>query len=257
MRKVFMVLVVAVGLLAGSASALVTSTTQHGPASTSLDGQIAAADLISGQLGVEQPPLNGWHPANTLPADQLPAFTDDLGINPPGGSGLTGLLNDFPGPGVPAKTVDYTLGGAKNVASIQVLSGNNGLDGRVFSTTVVEYSTNNGGSFSLLGYFQSDPSGTINNGGPHGSTLVTIFDNASATLIAGATDIRFYLYAVDNTGGQMRDPFDGVNPFTAADDGLSAAFVSPLIFELDVVEVPEPASLALLALGGLFLRRRR
>ncbi len=246
-----------VAIAAGSASAVVTSSTQHGPASTSLDGQIAVGDLISGQLGTEIPPLNGWHPANTLPADQLPAMTDDLGINPPGGSGLTGLLNDFPGAGVPAKTLDYSLGGAKNVASIQILTGNNGLDGRVFSTTVIEYSTNNGGSYSLLGYFQSDPSGTINSGGPHGSTLVTVSDDTSAIMIAGATNVRFYLYAVDNTGGQMRDPFDGVNPFTAVDDGLSAAFVSPLVFELDVVEVPEPAGLVLLTIGGLFLRRRR
>ena len=56
----------------------------------------------------------------------------------------------------------------------------------------------------------------------------------------------------------MRDPYDGVNPFTGADDALSSAFVSPLIFEIDVIEVPEPASVLLLALGGLpFLRRRR
>ena len=33
----------------------------------------------------------------------------------------------------------------------------------------------------------------------------------------------------------MRDPFDGINPFTDTDDGLTAAFVSPLVWEIDVL----------------------
>ena len=53
----------------------------------------------------------------------------------------------------------------------------------------------------------------------------------------------------------MRDPFDGVNPFNAVDGGLSAAFVSPLIWEIDIIEVPEPASVIVIALGGLLIRR--
>ena len=54
----------------------------------------------------------------------------------------------------------------------------------------------------------------------------------------------------------MRDPFDGVNPFTGFDDGLSAAFVSPLVWELDLVRVPEPTAPALFVLGLLALGRR-
>jgi hypothetical protein len=229
----------------------VVSTTVHGDGSHDLDPLISVGDIIAGQLGTEQAPLLGWHPANTSPVDQLAALTDGSGLL---GSGLTGLLNDFPGAGIPAKTVRYSFA-ATDISSLKILSGNNGKDGRIFSTTVVQYSDNGGNSFSTLGYFQSDPSGTINPG-TYASTMLTIYDDASPVLRAGVTDIIFQLYAVDNTGGEMRDPFDGVNPFTGIDDTFSAAFVSPLIWELDVVQVPEPSTAALVGLGLLAVWRR-
>ena len=238
-----------------TAQAGVVSTTVHGVNSHDLDSMIAVGDLISGQIGVELPGDLGWHPANSDPLDKLPAFTDDAGVR---ASGLTGLLNDFPGAGNPAKRVRYSFP-ATDLSRLQILSGNNGGDGRIFSTTVVSYSVNGGGTYDVLGYFQSDPSGTLNNPGSsprYYSTMVSIYDDASPLLRAGVTDLIFELYAVDNTGGQMRDPFNGVNPFTGLDDGLNAAFVSPLIWELDVVPIPEPSTLALLVLGLLALRRR-
>jgi hypothetical protein len=71
----------------------------------------------------------------------------------------------------------------------------------------------------------------------------------------------FELYAVDNTGGQMRDPFDGVNGFTGVDDGLSAAIVSPLVWEIDAVGqvVPEPLTGLLAGVAAVLaaVRRRR
>ena len=241
--------------LAASASAAVTSTTVHGPESTSLDGNMVTGDLIDGMIGTELPGDLGWHPANTNPADQLPAFTDGVGI---GGTGLTGLLNDIAGNtslyGLPVKLVQYTLAGPSDITGINIFTGNNGKDGRVFSTTVVKYSTDGGANFSELGYFQSDPSGTLNNAGAWGSTQVSIFDDANEVMLAGVTDLIFEMYAVDNTQGEMHDPFDGVNPFTGVDDTLNAAVASPLVFEIDVI--PEPASLALLGLGGLALIRR-
>jgi hypothetical protein len=253
MRNMLLALTI-VGLAIGSANAAVTAVTTHGPEATSLNSSIVVGDLLSGLVGTELPGYLDWHAANTDPLDRLAAFTDDDGIRP---SGLTGLLNDFPGAGNPTKMVAYDLGGTFDIAKIQILSGNNGKDGRVFSTTVLHYSIDGGFNYMTLGYFQSDPSGTINSG-MWGSTLVEIFDDASATLLAGVTHLQFDLYAVDNTAGQMRDPFDGVNPFTGVDDFLSAAFVAPLIFELDVVAVPEPGALAILAVGGglLLLRRR-
>jgi len=238
---------------AGGAMGAVVSTTTHAATHTGLDGLMSGTDLLAGLIGVEQPGDQGWHPANGNPADQLPAMTDGLGAI----SGLTGLMNDFPGAGNPAKLIRYDLGGAKDVAAINIFTGNAGKDGRVFSTSVILYSTDGGQNFSTLGYFQSDPSGTVNAGGQWGAKMVSITDDVSATLLAGVTHIQFNLYAVDNTQNQMRDPFDGVNPYTGIDDGLTAAFVSPLVYELDVIEVPEPTALVLISLGGLACLRRR
>lgn len=238
------------------ALAVPTAVTTHGPDATSLNGSIAVGDLISGQIGVELAGDAGWHPANGNAADQLPAFTDDAGIL---GSGLTGLLNDFPSAGAPTKRVQYTLAAPTDIAKIQILSGNNGKDGRVFSTTVISTSTNGGASFAPLGYFQSDPSGTTNPG-QWGSTLVEITESGGGPLAVGVTNLIFEFFGVDNTGGQMRDPYDGLNPYTGVDDGLNAPNSSPLIFEIDVLAVPEPASCVLLAGGAglaLALSRRR
>ncbi len=254
LRRTLLTAAVSASFLAVSAFGVVTSTTTTDPSNKGLDGFIQTDDIIAGQLGTELD-ANGWHPANTDPLDQAPALTDGVGVR---ATGLSGLLNDFPGAGNPAKIVEYTFD-TTNVGSIQVLSGNAGQDGRVFSTTVVEYSQDGGQSYDVLGYFESDLPGTLNNDSVdprRGATLVTIFDDASSTLLAGINALKFSFYAVDNTGGQYRDPFDGVNPFTGVDDGLTAAFVSPLIYEVDVL-VPEPASLGMLAALGLLALRRR
>lgn len=251
--RIALFLVVALSFVtASSVNAAVTSNTVHGAESFSLDGLIFSNDALSGLIPTELAGDQGWHPANTNPADQLPVFTDDLG-----GAGLDGLLNDnFPG--LPVKRVQYDLPGATDIPGLQILTGNEGADGRVFSTTVISYSTDNGSNFTQLGYFESDLPGTLNNGAPGQweSTLVRIFDDSSADLITGATNLIFEFYSVDNTGGQYRDPFDGVNPFTLIDDGLTAAFVSPLVWEIDVI--PEPSTAMLVGLAGLVqLRRRR
>jgi hypothetical protein len=230
-------------LLVTPTLAAVTTVATRGLDAADLDGLIVADDALSGLIATELPGDLGWHPANPAAGDPgdpngLAAFTDGDGFL----SGLTGLLNDFPPLDSPVKLLQYDLAAPTDIAKIGILSGNvNNADGRIFTTTVIRYSINGGADFSLLGYFESAPLGSINNEqGPVGATAdhalhLEISDDASTVMIAGVTNLQFDFYAVDNTGGQYRDPFDGVNPFTEIDDGLTAAFVSPLIWEIDVV----------------------
>lgn len=254
--------VAVLSLTATFSLAAVTSTTQHGALATSFDSMVSSTDLIQGKKTLDtdvyvnpsdsfgRAPLPGWHPANTNPADQLAAFTDGAGIL---SSNLTGLLNDnFPveqASGRPAKIIEYPFASPVDIGRINILSGNrNNADGRIFTTTYIEYSKNNGFSYTPLGYFQSDPSGTVNNENApvpplspaQKSTFVSVFDNAGPSMLTGVTNLIFNFYSVDNTGGQMRDPFDGVNAITGIDDGLTAAFNSPLIFEIDVLAPAAP-----------------
>lgn len=245
------------------ASGQIVKTTTHGAESETLDGLMSSTDLLQGLIATELPGDNGWHPANpaagnSLDPNGLPAFTDGIGNF----SGLTGLLNDFPTLGQPTKKVEYDLGGAYDLSQINIFTGNRGKDGRVFSTTVVRTSSD-GVNFDLLGYFESDLPGTINQG-TWGSTLVALTnDNPASAIASDVRYLQFDMYAVDNTGGEYRDPFDGVNPFNGIDDTKSAAFSSPLVYELDVygTAVPEPSSVALCLLGlvglaALAARRR-
>ncbi len=254
MKKALALTVVAV-LAAGAANAAIQVAMSQGYSVADLAAGPSSSDLIQGMIATELPGDQGWHPAVSDPLDKLPAFTDGILVR---STGLTGLLNDFPGAGTPTKRIQYDLGGPSRIDAINVFTGNNGGDGRIFHTYTVEFSTD-GSTWSSPVYVQSHPSGTLNNGANNGYThvLTQLTDDAGA-LASGVTSLRFDFYSVDNTGGEMRDPYDGVNPFTGSDDGLSAAFVSPLVWEIDVVGVPEPTTIGLLGLGLIgFLRRRR
>ncbi len=221
----------------------------------SLALQPSSDSVIRGMIGTLL--AGGWHPVNTNPADQLAAFTDGALMS---ASGLSGLLNDFPGSGNPANVVQYDLLAPVDVAQIRVFSGNH-FDGRAYHTYTVEFSDNGGFTWTNPIYVQSHPSGYSNNNNfPNLKRAVSVLSDPSGTLMAGVTNVRFSLYSTSNTQGWMWDPFDGVNPFTGVDDGFPAAFESPLILELEVIPVPEPGTLAVLGsalLGmGAMLRRR-
>lgn len=225
---------------AGAPPGHIIASTVHAANDAALGVPFSATDLLQGRFAVQRPGDLGWHSANPASANSLnpnglPAFTDGVGDV---GTGVTGLLNDFPASGAPAKLLQYDLGGARTIDEIRIFTGNNGNDGRIFSTTAV-YTSSDGVSFDLLGYFQSDPSGATNNsgtpGGANGSTIVRIMRDDDSPLAENVSHLRIDLYAVSDLSGVFRDPFDGVNAFTGTNDGLGAAFVSPLVREIDVL----------------------
>ncbi|QEG36386.1 glycoside hydrolase family 5 protein [Bythopirellula goksoeyrii] len=215
--------------------------TEHAANDNALSYYFSSTDILQGLIATEREGDNGWHSANPASSNGsydpngLPAFTDGEGDI---GTGLTGLLNDFPGSGSPAKLIEYELGAAFDLDEIRIFTGNNGSDGRILSTTGIWTSTD-GSNFEFLGYFQSDPSGFNNNsntpGGPDGSTLVRILRDDALALATDITHLRFDFYAVSNVNGVMFDPFNGINPFTGIDDGFESAYVSPLVREIDVL----------------------
>lgn len=250
---------VLVGFVAfGAANAAVTSTFNFGSMTdgSDLPYQPAANDLIA---GIAPPIVNayrpgttdGFHPANTAPADQFPAYTDSVF-----GGGLSGLLadNDPVVDGQVIQDITYTLNG-DTVTELRVFGGNS--DARQFLTLIVELSydgTTFVGVGANNGYFQ--PAGVNTNDTPQGfGTVMRIFDDSGAPLGTGVQAIRLQFFASGNNNPQRYvDPFDGVNPYTGFDDGQFSANQSPLIREVDVL--PEPTSLLLLGLAGMLIRRR-
>jgi hypothetical protein len=227
-------------IVTGSASAQPTIIVTQGE-EVDLAASFSSTDLIEGLLATELPGDRGWHSANTDPLDQLPSFTDGEGIRT---TGLTGLLNDFPGVGQPAKLIRYALPVPADIEEIRVFTGNNGRDGRVFHTYTVRFSSDWGQTFTEPIYVQSHPSGTVNNAGNNQwRVALSQLTNEPTHLATEVTHLEFNFYSVDNTGGQMRDPFDGVNPFTGLDDSLNAAFASPLVWEIDVMGTDSPPRL--------------
>jgi len=217
------------------ANAALSVTVTQGEESN-LAALYSAFDLIQGLIARELPGDRGWHPANIDPADKLPAFTDGMGLRT---TGLTGLLNDFPPAGEPTKRIEYELATPSDISEVRVFTGNDGRDGRVFQTYTMAFSTNGGQTFSAPVYVQSHPSGTINNQtfNQWRVVLSQVRDDAGP-LARRATHIRFDFYAVDNSQGQCRDPFDGMNPFTSLDDGFNPPNTSPLVWEIDVLGSP-------------------
>ncbi|MBP7935812.1 MAG: hypothetical protein KA354_14285 [Phycisphaerae bacterium] len=246
----FLITTVVVAVVGPATWGAIVSTTTHGDAYlVGLEESVAAGDLLSGRIATIEDGDMGWHPVNTDPTDQLPAFTDDKVLIRADGHPYYGLLNDFPQNGQPVKRAVYDLGGPMNIDEIRIFTGNQDANGRIFCTVQL-FASKNGTDFTPIGpnqgYYQSDPSGSINVLGsganisgdpskPYASTLLRIYDDTGSSLAKQATHLRFYLYGVDNTQGQMRDPFDGINTFTGVDDTLTRPNTSPLVWEIDAL----------------------
>jgi hypothetical protein len=218
-----------------ASSPSVTSTTVHSATVDGLNAQIVTDDLIAGLIAEELAGDLGWGPFTTAPEDRLPALTDGMGAL----SQHTGTMTDNPGIGTPAKRIRYQLATASDIHQIRVLTGQGAAtagDARVFSTFVVRYSTDGGATYHLLGYFQSDPSGT-DNPRAWNATLLTILDSQSPVLLAGVTHLEFDFFAAGR-GTMAMDPYEGTNPFTGTDDNQQYALVASQLWEIDVLGEP-------------------
>lgn len=201
------------------------------PDPTSLIYTPSDQDAINGQLGTMI--VGGFHPAVTNDADKAPAFTDGAGLG-----GLTGLLRDFPGAGVPAWSGFWTLpdGANKGISIIRVYTGNNGKDGRVYQyydvyvTDDPQPSTSSTWTLLLEGV-RSANLGEINND-QYAATMTSVTNSAGGNLVDGATAVRFDFFACSDTNKVFIDPFDSGS--SRDEDGASAAYVSPLMYEVDV-----------------------
>lgn len=197
----------------------------------------AADDAIAGiQAETIQ---GGFHEAVTNPADRIPAFTDGASLG-----ALTGLLRDFPGPETPAWSGFWTLPEPVSLQEIRVFSGNNGADGRIFHHYDV-YTTDDPqpsvlSDWRLIASEVRSAEWLAENDGTQRAMLTAVTPTGES-LAESVTALRIDFYSVtDLTPGQ---PFiDQYNAGTLGDqDGAAAAFVSPLIFEVDAFTSQPPA----------------
>lgn len=269
------------GVATSFSYAATSLSVSHDASASAFNGQLSSSDLAHGLIGHEKVtgdglytsleytngigvPVNdqGWHPANPASGGSLhplglPTFTNGLGPQHP----LDGLLNDFPGDGLPTKRLVYDLGGAFDIGQINILGGNaNQPDGRAMITAIVRVSTDGGTTWTDLdgnggtvvydgkaytdsslvpqdaapfnipngSYFQSNETGTVNDGIGNSwqSTFMQITDDASLVLAAGVTHVSIDFYSVHHTDNTIEDPFFGVNPFTGIDDNVADAGVA-------------------------------
>lgn len=158
--------------------------------------------------------------------------------------------------GTPALTMRYDFAVPQNVGEIRVYASNpDGYNSRSYHNYDIEYMVAGDATvYTLLEQVHSTNFGTWNGTTESVERTATyVYDDARALLIEDCVMLRFKLYDVGNTTGGLWDPYFEDDPRDT--DGNRAAFEGPGIREIDVI--PEPATLALLVLGGLAVLRRR
>ncbi len=206
-------------------------TRQSAASTLSLSVQPDPSDPLNGNVATRL--SGGFHPANTMPADQEPAFTDGAGLG-----AYTGLLMDYPGQNTPAWSGFWVLAGGSpvNLREARVFSGNMGKDGRVFHHYDL-YATSDPAPSAASVWTRvkeqvtSAAFGASNASGSIEAMLTRLTDPAGGNLATAITGMRLDFYAVSNNDNLFHDDWDACN---GADcDGAAAAFQSPLIYEVD------------------------
>jgi hypothetical protein len=182
-------------------------TRQSAASALSLSLQPDPSDPLSGNVATRL--SGGFHPANAMPADQEPAFTDGAGLG-----ALTGLLMDYPGQNTPAWSGFWVLAGGSpvNLREVRVFSGSSVWNRAKEQVTSAAF-------------------GASNAAGSIEAMLTRLTDPAGGNLAHGITGMRLDFHAVSNNDNLFHDDWDACNG--ADRDGAAAAFQSPLIYEVD------------------------
>lgn len=157
--------------------------------------------------------------------------------------------------GTPAVTLRYDFATPVDITEINVFASNpDGYNGRSYHNYDVEYKLAGDDTvYTLLEQIRSTEYGAWNGSTEFVEKTATyVYDDASFFLLQNVEYLRFKLYDTSQTSGGFWDPFDPSDPRDT--DGQNAAFEGSGIQEIDVL--PEPASLLLLSLAALALRRR-
>jgi hypothetical protein len=159
--------------------------------------------------------------------------------------------------GTPSLTMRYDFAIPQNVGEIRVYASNpDGYNSRSYHNYDIEYMVAGDPTvYTLLEQVHSTNFGVWNGTTEFVERTATyVYDDAQTFLVEDCVMLRFKLYDVGNTTGGLWDPYFEDDPRDT--DGNRAAFEGSGIREIDVL-IPEPASLMLLALGGLAVLRRR
>ena len=246
-KKGFAVLVLAIcgGISANTASAALVTASAFSGVQTNFDANILNNDLVeNGSAALSGVTTNGsvsTYPGDVAPANSFDHLTD--GIASSGHDGINDISGDtyFDTASFstnPSITYSFASPTGVSLSSVNVISGwaNNPPFSHQKYQVLVSF-VGSPAAFVSLANIDFDPWAS-NPAGPGGSssTQVTLTDNAGA-LATGVAAIQFKFLDHGQPGGQVFREID-----------VTGAAVSV---------VPEPASLSLLAIGGLTLLRRR
>ncbi len=220
----------------------------------SLDKSHVAGDLLESATATIE--YGGFYPGLGGPAD----LTDGIWGGSGWGAGAA-ILRDYAAgdpptlSAEPAVTMRYDFAEPTDITEIRVFASNpDGYNARSYHNYDLEYKLFGDDTvYTLIEQVHSTNFGAWNGNTEFVEKTATyLYDDGRAFLLEGVEYLRFKLYDTGNTTGGLWDPYTTDDPLDM--DGNVPAVEGSGIQEIDVL--PEPAAIALFAVGALLLRRR-